>query len=90
MEPVVINATDLRVRTREIMERVKYKGERFLVQTFGQPTAVIISVEEYDKLNNTQFSTEQPAHDGSAPANQDTSELEHVPPLSPEAAESEE
>lgn len=50
MEPVLINATDLRVRTREIMERVKYKGEIFLVQTFGQPTAVIISVEEYTRL----------------------------------------
>ena len=52
METVVINATDLRIKTREIMERVKYKGERFLIQTFGQPTAVIISVEEFEKLSS--------------------------------------
>ncbi|WP_455387535.1 type II toxin-antitoxin system Phd/YefM family antitoxin [Petrachloros mirabilis] len=50
MGPTVINATDLRVKTREIMERVRFKGESFLVQTFGQPTAIIISVDEYDSL----------------------------------------
>jgi prevent-host-death family protein len=50
MEPTVINATDLRIKTREIMERVKFKGECFLIQTFGQPTAVIISVERYKEI----------------------------------------
>lgn len=50
MEPIVINATELRIRTREIMERVKYRGERFLIQTFGHPTAIILSVEEYEKM----------------------------------------
>ncbi len=59
MEPTVINATDLRIKTREIMERVKFKGERFLVQTFGQPTAVIIGVDEYNELTKgTQFQVE--------------------------------
>jgi prevent-host-death family protein len=50
MQPIVINATELRVRTREIMERVKYKGDRFLIQTFGRPTAIILSVEEYNMM----------------------------------------
>ena len=50
MDPVIIKATDLRIRTREIMERVKYKGEKFLIKTFGQPTAVIISVDEFEQL----------------------------------------
>ncbi len=50
MEPTVINATDLRIKTREIMERVKFKGECFLIQTFGQPTAMIISVEKYEEI----------------------------------------
>ena len=54
MELVVVNASDLRIRHRDIMERVKFKGERFLVQTFKQPTAVIISVEEYEKLTKTK------------------------------------
>lgn len=50
VEPILINATDLRIKTREIMERVKYRGEIFLIQTFGQPTAIIISLDEYAKL----------------------------------------
>lgn len=49
MKATEINATDLRIRTRDIMERVKYRGEIFLVKTFGQPTAVIISVHEYER-----------------------------------------
>lgn len=50
MEPIVINATDVRTRTREIMERVKYKGDTFVVETFGQPTAVIVNVDEYKRM----------------------------------------
>ncbi len=53
MEPNKINVTDLRLRTREIMERVKYGGESFLVETFGQPTAIILNVVAYDKLNKS-------------------------------------
>lgn len=50
MKPAVIKATELRVRTREILERVKYRGEHFLVKTFGHPTAIILSVEDYNRM----------------------------------------
>jgi PHD/YefM family antitoxin component YafN of YafNO toxin-antitoxin module len=50
VEPTTINASDLRLRFREIMERVKYKGECFKVQTFGQPTAMIIGIDEYTRM----------------------------------------
>lgn len=50
METTTINATELRTRTREIIERARFKGERFLVRNFGKPVAVIISVEEYAGL----------------------------------------
>jgi hypothetical protein len=50
LEPTLINASDLRLRFREIMEHVKYKGECYLVQTFGQPTAVIMNVETFERL----------------------------------------
>jgi antitoxin (DNA-binding transcriptional repressor) of toxin-antitoxin stability system len=54
VEPTVINATELRINTRDIMERVKFKGECFLVKTFGQPTAMIISVDEYYDLTRIE------------------------------------
>jgi prevent-host-death family protein len=50
MKPELISATELRVKTRQIMERVKYKGQVYLVQTFGQPTAVILSVETFNHM----------------------------------------
>ncbi len=49
-EPIPINATDLRYRHREVMERVKYHGEVFLVKTFGQPTAIIVSIDEFYRM----------------------------------------
>jgi PHD/YefM family antitoxin component YafN of YafNO toxin-antitoxin module len=59
------------------MERVKYKGERFLIQTFGQPTAVIISVEEYDKMaNQTQLSMEPPIQRANVRASQEKQEVD--------------
>lgn len=61
MEPQVIKATELRTRTREIMERVKYKGECFLVETFGQPMAVIVSVEEFNRILSHYQKNETPA-----------------------------
>lgn len=52
MEPSTINVTELRLRTREIMERVKYKGETFLVETFGQPTAMVVNIEQFRDMGN--------------------------------------
>lgn len=45
-----ISATDLRTRTREIMQRVKFKHETFLVENFKESMAVIVNVEEYEQL----------------------------------------
>ena len=47
METTTINATELRVQTRDILERARFKGERFMIQTFGRPVAVIMGIEEY-------------------------------------------
>lgn len=45
-----ISATDLRTRTREIMQRARFHQETFLVENFGQPMAVIVGVQEYERL----------------------------------------
>jgi antitoxin (DNA-binding transcriptional repressor) of toxin-antitoxin stability system len=46
----VIKATDLRVHTREIIESARFRGERFIVQAFGKPVAIIMGIEEYQSL----------------------------------------
>jgi prevent-host-death family protein len=50
MEATKISATNLRSQTRDIIERVRFRGEHFIVQTFGKPVAVIIGIEEYKTL----------------------------------------
>jgi prevent-host-death family protein len=45
-----INASELRVQLRDVIERVRFKQERFVVQIFGKPAAVIIGIDEYTAL----------------------------------------
>ena len=53
---IEINATELRSHTRDILERVKYRGERFLVHTHGRPMAVIVAIEEFGELKQVNRS----------------------------------
>ncbi|HSR34532.1 MAG TPA: hypothetical protein VLY63_28515 [Anaerolineae bacterium] len=50
VEPQVISATLLRTKTRDVLEQAKFKGEHFVVETFGKPMAVIVGVDEYWEL----------------------------------------
>ncbi|MGB8647731.1 MAG: type II toxin-antitoxin system prevent-host-death family antitoxin [Anaerolineae bacterium] len=47
MEPAKVSSTDLRLKTRDLMERVKYKGETLIIENFHRPVAVLISYEDY-------------------------------------------
>jgi hypothetical protein len=45
-----IQATDLRTFTRNILERARFEGERFVVYTYRQPMAVLMGFDEYRRL----------------------------------------
>ncbi len=75
-EPISINSSDLRTKHREIMERVKYFGDVFLIKTFGQPTAVIISVNDFMRM--TQRLTEEPDQTSSIERLDETTEGENA------------
>lgn len=47
MEPETINSTQLRTKTRDVIERVQFGGESFIIHTFGRPVAVIIPFAEF-------------------------------------------
>lgn len=51
-KPQVISATTLRNKTRDILEQAKFKGEQFVVETFGKPMAVVVGIDEYWELVN--------------------------------------
>ncbi|HUW12462.1 MAG TPA: hypothetical protein VM537_22235 [Anaerolineae bacterium] len=42
-----MSAKDLRTKTRDILERAKFRGEHFVVESFGKPMVAIIGSDEY-------------------------------------------
>ncbi len=47
-----VTATELRVKTRDLMERVKFRGEQLIVENFGRPMVVMISFEDYLRVRD--------------------------------------
>ena len=45
--PQVISATELRTKTRDILELARFRGEHFIVETFGKPMVAIVGIDEY-------------------------------------------
>jgi len=50
MNPKVITSTDLRVKTRDIIEGAKFNGQHYIVETFRKPMVAIIGIKEYERL----------------------------------------
>ena len=46
----VISSTELRVKTRDIVEEAKFENKHFIVETFGKPMVAIIGIDEYNEL----------------------------------------
>ncbi len=59
MELAKVTATELRLKTRDLVERVKFKGERLLVENFGRPMIVMISVEDYERVTDSLAAEKQ-------------------------------
>jgi hypothetical protein len=57
-QPQVISATMLRTKTRDILEKARFEGGHFIVETFGKPMVAIVGVEEYWELVNHLGSSE--------------------------------
>ena len=50
MKATKINASDLRIQMRDVIERVRFRRERFEIQIFGKPAAILIGMDEYNAL----------------------------------------
>ena len=59
-DPQVISSTLLRTKTRDILEQAKFRGEHFIVETFGKPMVAIVGVEEYWDLLNQVRTADHP------------------------------
>lgn len=63
MEERQIGATELRQKLTDVIQAVKEEGVAYVVETFGRPQAVLIDLDEYQRLRRAQA------------ANPETSEL---------------
>ena len=49
-----ISATDARNGLPELLDRARYQGERVLIEKSGKPAAVLISVEDFQLLEDLE------------------------------------
>ena len=66
-EAETITVTDLRVRTRGILENAHFRGRRYVIERAGQEMVVILGVDEYRRLAVTQSHQAAQASRSSAP-----------------------
>jgi prevent-host-death family protein len=52
-----IGMTQAKSKLAELVGRVAYGGERFVLERRGQPMAVLINVDEYRRLRNLEWET---------------------------------
>ncbi len=52
--PEIVSTSDLQRQSGKIIDAVKDAGEPYLVVRNNKPQAVILSVEEYEKMKNLQ------------------------------------
>lgn len=62
-----INSTDLRIKTRDIIERARFRGTRFVVHAFGKPVAIIMGIDEYQALVHSAAEAPNRAHENALP-----------------------
>lgn len=83
MEPITITATELRIKTRDLMERVRFNGECFIVENFRRPVAVIISFEDFVRVKKV-LGRSQPALPVTSRHNVDPARRKKKLPASPQ------
>ena len=58
MSTATISAMNLREQIGDILNRVSYAGERFIVERRGKPVAAIVSVDELEHLEHMELERE--------------------------------
>lgn len=58
-EPETISVTALRERAREILENAHFRGHHYVVERAGREMAVIVGVEEYDRMQKAMKAVTQ-------------------------------
>ncbi|MCR4408415.1 MAG: type II toxin-antitoxin system Phd/YefM family antitoxin [Anaerolineae bacterium] len=63
--PTLISAVDFHRKAGDLLARIRYQGERFIIERRGQPIAVLLGIEEFRQLEALaarQRAAERDAH----------------------------
>jgi len=81
----LISAADFHRKVGALLARIRYQGERFIIERRGQPVAVLLGIEEYQHLETLaarQRTEERASHFAAF-----ESALESAPPPEADPAE---
>jgi len=46
-----LSVSELRLNIRDILEGVKFRNERYIIVTYGRPMAVVVNIEEWERVS---------------------------------------
>ena len=46
-----LSVSELRLNTRDILERVRFLHQRYVIATHGRPMAVVVNIEDWERLS---------------------------------------
>ena len=49
-----ISASDLHLKVGQVIARIRYAGERFIIERRGEPVAAVVSIEDLRRLEQNQ------------------------------------
>ena len=61
-----LSVSELRLNTRDILERVRFLHQRYVIATHGRPMAVVVNIEDWERLSGEQVVDR--AEEGEEPA----------------------
>ncbi len=53
-----LSVSDLRLNIRDVLEGAKFRSELFVIMTYGRPMAVVVGVEEWERLSGGPLVTD--------------------------------
>ena len=46
-----LSVSELRLNIRDVLEGVKFRNERCVIVTYGRPMAIVVNIEEWERVS---------------------------------------
>ena len=62
-----LSVSELRLNTRDILDEVKFLHQRFVIATYGRPMAVVVNIEDWERLSGETLVDRAEEEEGKEP-----------------------